>query len=371
MAFVDYNSDLKRKAWVQKGLLQGTSQSFWTPYTGMEDTSLVYQANNANADAGHTVVFDYDGNLTSKAVKGNDTAYGKGEKKKKFSNKITVERYRLVADNGDKFDGKDINNLALTEHGDSMAKLADLFVRFKDQALFDCAQGLKGSAPTHIIDLGTTFDPASLNTIEETIKTGYGYTTGGIRRPLQPYKLANGRPAWFFMMDPSMARLIKNSSNYQSLVYNADVRGNDNRAITGVFGKIGNLFLVEADQFYGTTDNTATTFGIEDNNIEIAGLRKLDANGLWTGQTGYIYTGVQHSRGVILGANALQLGFGKMPDYKFQESTDFGITSESCLEVWMEAQKTILNDEIAGDYKAAKVANLDFGVIAVDVQVQS
>jgi len=371
MAFVDYNSELKRKAWVQKGLIQGTSKSFWSPYTGMEDTSIVMQANNANADAGHTVVFDYDGNLSGKAVKGNDTAYGKGEKKKKFSNKIVVDRYRLVVDNGDKFDGKDIGNLSITEHSDSMNKLADLFTRFKDQAVFDCVQGLKGSGPTHIIDLNATFDPASLNTIEETIKTGYGYTTGGTRRPLQPYRLYDGRPVWLFVMDPSMARLLKNSTNYQSLVYNADVRGNDNRSISGVFGKIGQMLLIEADQFYGTTDNAAATFGLEDNNIEISGLRKLDAGGKWTGQPGYVYTGAQHSRGVILGANAVQLGFGKMQDYKLQKSQDFEITSESCLEVWMEAQKTILNDEVAGDYAAAKVANLDFGVIAVDLQVQS
>jgi hypothetical protein len=70
----------------------------------------------------------------------------------------------------------------------------------------------------------------------------------------------------------------------------------------------------------------------------------------------------------LLGQNAVQLAFGKMPDYKFQASTDFAIKSESALETWMECQKTILVPETAGDYAAAKVANMDWGVIAVDVQ---
>ena len=369
MAFVPYSSDLKRKKWMRQGLLQAASKSFWTPYTGMTSDSIVVQANNTNAAEGHTVVFDYDGNLAGKAVKGKDTAFGKGEQKKKFSYKITVERYRLVADNGDAFEGKDIGNLEITQHADSREKLGDLFVRFKDQALFDAAQGLKGSAPTHILDLGTTFGYTELLTIEEKLKNGAGFSTGGNRRPLQPFKLMDGRPVWLFVMDPSMSRMLKTSSNYQSLVYNADVRGNDNRAIKGVFGKIGNLMLVEADSFFGATDATTTTWGLEANEVEIAGLRKKDAAGKWTGQTGYDGSGAVDliSRGLLLGANALQLGFGKMPDYKFQESEDFAIKSESALETWMEVQKTIMLAE-TDDYKQAKVAGIDYGVIAVDVK---
>ena len=59
---------------------------------------------------------------------------------------------------------------------------------------------------------------------------------------------------------------------------------------------------------------------------------------------------------------------GKMPDYKFQESQDFGIKSESALEVWMETRKTKLKAENK-DYKQAKVADIDHGVVTVDVKV--
>lgn len=367
MPYININSELKRKKWMRDGLLQAKSKSFWAPYTGSSPDAVIYQVNNTNAEAGHTVVFDYDGSLVGKAIKGKETAFGKGEQKRKFSDKITVERYRLVVDNGDAFDAVDVGDLSLSQHSDSRTKLGDLFIRFKDQGIFDAAQGLKGSAPTHVIDLGSTFDYNTLLDIERYIKTSAGFTTGGTRRPLQPYMLADGRPVWLFIMDPLMAGALKKSTGYQSLVYNADVRGNENRAIKGVFGKIGSLLLVEADAFFGVTDSAASTFGLEANSVEIAGLRTKDTAGLWTGQTGYSASTDQISRGLLMGANAIQMGFGKMPDYKFQESTDFGIKSESALEVWMETQKTILTAETE-DYEQAKVANIDWGVIAVDVK---
>lgn len=369
MVAVAYASDLKRKKWMREGLVQAASKSFWSPYTGNSENSVIYQENDMNASEGLTIVFDYDGNLAGKAVKGKDKAYGRGEQKKKFSNKLTIDRYRLVADNGDAFDGAEIGDLSITQHADSRAKLSDLFVRFKDQAIFDTLQGVKDSAPTHIIDLGVTFGYSELLNIETTIKTGFGYSTGSIRAPLKPYTLADGRPVWLFIMDAQMARMLKANSGYQTIMYNADVRGNDNRLIKGVFGKIGQLLLVEAETFFGQTDGTGTTWGLDSTSVEIAGLRKKDANGKWTGQTGYSTAVDLTSRGMVLGGNAVQLGFGKMPDYKLQESDDFAISSESCLEVWMNCQKTILLAEME-DYQQAKIAGLDYGVVAVDLKTQ-
>lgn len=369
MVAVPYASDLKRKKWIREGLVQAASKSFWSAYTGAGPNSVIYQANDMNVSEGMTIVFDYDGNLSGKAIKNKDKAYGKGEQKKKFSNKLTIDRYRLVVDNGDSFDGAEIGDLSITQHADSRAKLGDLFVRFKDQALFDTLQGVKDAAPTHIIDLGTTFGYTELLNIESIIKQGTGFSTGSTRRPLQPYVLQDGRPVWLFIMDPASARMLKASSTYQTIMYNADIRGNDNRLIKGVFGKIGQLILIEADAFFGQTDATGTTWGLDSTSVEIAGLRKKDANGKWTGQTGYSTAVDLTSRNLILGANAVQLGFGKMPDYKLQESDDFAISSESCLETWMNCQKTVLLAEME-DYVQAKVAGIDYGVIAVDIKTQ-
>ena len=379
---VRLDSDLKRKQWMREGLVQAASKSFWSPLTGNTMDSVVFQAKKDGAKEGHTVVFDFDGNLSGKARKGKETAYGTGEQKRKFSDKLTVERYRLVADNGDVFDGVDIGDLTINQHTDSRTKLGDLFVRFKDQALFDAAQGVTITqqgvvqAPTHVIDLGTTFTWNVLTDIEKTIKTSQGFTSGGVRRPLKPYMTKNGEPVWLYVIDAAMAAILrKDTAGYQNVIRSADVRGPDNRLIKGVIGKIGALLIVEADLFFGYTEGTTSGFGFNDSEIEMSGLRQYDgtnpATALWTGQEGFDYSSTDlHSRGVILGAGALQLAFGKQPDYKFQESQDFSITAESCVEFWMEAQKTKLKAESGAAYKGAKIADVDFGVVVTDLEVQ-
>lgn len=370
MAYINAGSDLERKKWMREGLVQAKAKSFWAPYTGMSADSIVVQANNTNAADGHTVVFDYDGNLSGRAVKGKDTAFGKGEKKKKFSDKLTVDRYRLVVDNGDAFDAVDVGDLSISEHADSRAKLGDLFIRWKDQALFDAAQGAAALTPSHVFDLGSTFDYDALIDIEAQVKTASGFDTGGARAPLYPFRMMDGQSCFLFVVDTYMATLLKKSTNYQSLVFNADVRGNENRAMKGIIGKIGNLIIVEAETFFGYTNHGNSTIGMHDTEVEIAGLRRYDEAGLWTGQEGFDQTDALHSRGFILGANALQIGFGKMPDYHHQFSQDFKIKSESALEVWMEVQKTRLMAE-QEDYHAAKLAGYDFGIIAVDVETKA
>ena len=224
-AKVAYGSDIQRKGWMQEGLVQAASKSFWGPYTGNSSNSIVYQVNNESAADGHTVVFDYSGKISGKAVKGKDTAYGKGEIKRKFSDKITVDRYRIPVDNGDKFDGVDIGDLTINEHGDSRSKLSDLMIRWKDQMIFDAAQGAYGSVPSHVYDLGTAFTYTDLLSIEKSLKTGKGFktasatgalttTAAGRRAPLEPFKLENGEPVWLFIIDSTMANALKASEGF-------------------------------------------------------------------------------------------------------------------------------------------------------------
>jgi len=373
-AVLSINSDLKRKRWMREGLIQAASKSFWSPMTGTSKDAVVYQVNNENAGTGHTVVFDYSGNISGKALKGKETAAGKGETKRKFSDKITVDRYRLVVDNGDEFDGVDIGDLSINQHSDSRSKLGDLFVRFKDQSIFDAAQGLLDQSPTHSIDLGTTFTFNDLLDIEKILKTSQGFTSGGVRRPLDPFMSSDGKPMWLLIIDAAMATILKSdTTGYQSIMSNADVRGNNNRNIMGIIGKLGHLYIVEAPNFFGATEGSTPGWGLNDSNIEISGLRQYSgataSSSPWTGQATFdIASATLHSRGLLMGAGALQLAMGKMPDYKFKASPDFDITSESAVEFWMEVKKAKLTAENT-DYSQAKVAAIDYGVVAVDVQV--
>jgi hypothetical protein len=372
-AVVPYDSILVRNKWMLEGLVQARSTSFWEGLTGATPEAVVYQSVNSNASDGHEVRFQYNGNLSSNGVVGKEQLWGREEEKKLFSDKIRVERIRWGVSNGDSFDGVEVGDLSITQHEDSRAKLADLFIRAKDQMIFDAMQGFLHSegASHRILPNGKT-DIGSLDAndvwgydflldVEDIIKSGKGYSVGSSRRPLEPYTLADGRRMWLLVVDSRVSRDLRKDSNFISIASNADVRGESNRLLKGVIGKIGSFLVIEAD----------TAFGVADPNpgrskVEIAGLRHVDSTGLFEGQPGYGGAGtVEASRSVILGKNAVQIAFGRMPTYKFQESPDYAITSGSSCEVWMNVQKTVLKSE-NGDYDEAKVSGFDFGVVVVD-----
>lgn len=370
---VAYGSDLIRKKWMREGLIQASAKSFWAAYKGTTKDSIIMQANLETADSGHTVVFDMDGNLSGRPVKGNTTAKGTGEQKKKFSDKVVVEDYRYVVDNGTKFDGKEIGDLSINEHADSRSKLADLWIRSSDQAYFDLGQ----QGAEFGIDLGTTFTFDQFLDIERVVKDGTGFTTtpSGIttRMPLQPFMTADGRPIWLMVVDVAMKNMLLKSTGAQQMFREADIRGNENRLFKGVLGKVGNFVIVEGGSFFGTTTGPILENGYyayNNTGVEIAGMRKYDVDtSKWSGETGFDGSNTLKSRGLILGAGAFQLGMGKMPDYKY-EATDFEKFSESALEVWCGAKNTKLFAENS-DYSKAKVAGYNYGSIFIDVQVQA
>ena len=365
---VDIGSDLVRKAWMSEGLIQKSATSFWAPYKGKTLDSIIMVENDISANKGHTVTFDFDGNLSGRPVKGNTTAKGKGEQKKKFSDSLTLADYRYVVDNGTKFDGVNIGDLAINEHSDSRSKLSDLWVRSEDQAFFDLAQ--QGAEFGYSFDGSDahTFNLDGIMTIEKLVKTGTGFDTtpSGInkRLPLKPFKLANDEPVWLFVIDVAIkAKFLKNAGN---ILQNADLRGNDNRLLKGVLGKLGSFVIVEAQTFFGETEGDILTNGYynyDNTGVEIAGLRQKDANGNWTGESAMGTPTI--SRGLVLGAGAFQKANGLMPDYKYEE-TDFGKFSESCLETWCAAKSTKLIAENS-DYADGKVAGYNYGSIFIDV----
>lgn len=372
---VNYNSPLIRQKWMAEGLVGTAPKSFWAPYIGKTSNSIIMQKNDITADkAGKTVVFDFDGYLVSGPVKGKTTAFGKGEEKRKFSDSLTIERYRFPVDNGDAFDGIEIGDLSITQHADSRRKLADKWVKFKDQAIFDSAQ----QQVTHIIQ-SSTFGFDDFLDIENIIKTGNGYTIGGRRMPLQPFYTADMKPVWLMVIDSSLKTKLLKSSGAQSVFKDADIRGNENRLFKGVIGKIGNFVVVEADTFFGVQSGAIITdlYAAMDNISELqgAGLRQYVDDGTvtfkpkkWSGDAGYFTeTGAIYSRGLILGAGAMQQAFGRMPDYKYQESEDFGIKSESMLEVWCNTRTTSMTVENL-DYDTG-IGGISNGSIAFDIKL--
>lgn len=390
-------SKLVRNGWMKQGMVQSQSLSFWSPLKGSTLNAVIYQAQTSTAAEGHTIVFDADGNYAGAARKGKEKAYGYGGVKFKFSDKLTSERLRYPISNGDKFDGVEIGDLSITEHSDSRQKLSDNWTRQNDQFWFDIGQGyLNGTKPTHGYQVGGLTNPFDLVTvdkmtynelirIETAIKTGKGYTTGGDRRPMKPYQGTgenngqNPAPMYLLVLTAGQCADLKLDTQFQTIVSNADVRGRENMALSGVLGRIGNLVILEAPTYFGYEDIVGNaTLG--KNVVEMSGLRgmmKVTTGGaeLFEGTEAYDTaketnaTGtVYFDRGLIIGAGAFQEGIGMDPDYGFQSSEDFGIDSESMLEWWGQAQACILKPETE-DYKKAKIGNMTFGLAYIDTFV--
>lgn len=370
---VDYNDPLVRKTWVKKGMIQDAHKSVWSGMIGTSENAVIYQKSNFAAGEGHTVTFDFTGNLSSKAKRGQERAYGNSEQKRKFSDTLSIIRLRWSVDNGDKFDNKNIGDLSLGEHSQSRGMLNDLYMRSRDQGIFDMFQGvLNDEAPTHIIRAGAKASIAALTSsdvmsyaflkrIESILTTSMGYSVGDKRRPPDPYYTKDGEAVWFMGIDAFQYEQLITEDKFVTIMANADVRGEGNRLIKGVIAKIGKLAIVAMPNFFGETEDRA----LGASEVEIAGMRQFHENESVSGEADFDSAGVYASRAVILGRMAGELGYGMPADYRFQESDDFQISSESALEVWMNMQKTILRASNS-DYKQAKVADVDFSCVVVE-----
>lgn len=370
------DSELKRKMWVAEGLLERNSVAFWTPYKGTSFGSVINVQSDISKNAGHEVVFEWDGKLTGMAREGNEQAQGTGEKKVKFSDKIRVTDYRYPVDNGTKFDGVDIGDLSINEHISSRNALSDLWVRSEDQSYFDLGQQADSAFG---IDLGADFTFEGYLDVEEAVKTGYGFdvTPSGIdtRIPLEPFRFNNGEELFLWVMDVKFKNMLFRNQASRDLLAQCDVRGNDNRILRGKLGKIGNFLIVEAPTFMGTTKKGSPIvdsrgyYKYNNNGVHTSGLRYYDkTNQAWSGEEGFDHASALQGTSLILGAGAFQKANGKMPDYSVA-STDFAKFSESCLDVWCSAKATKLYAENWDYEDDGKVAGYNLGIIQAKIDL--
>jgi len=222
---------------------------------------------------------------------------------------------------------------------------------------------LKSRLEASIGDLTAT-DTMSYNfllELEKTIKTSRGFTQGGKRTILKPYKLEDGTRKYILMIDANQSAQLALDEDFQRVISQADVRGADNTLIRGVLGTFRSFIIMEVDGFMGTSSSRL----LGKSRVELAGLRQIDSNGFVTGEEGFEASGaVVASRAVVMGRTALQQAFGLQPRYSHEE-VDYGITSGSAIEVWTNIQATIYSAE-NGDYDDAKIAGYQFGLVGVD-----
>ena len=371
---VTYGSVLKRRQWMLEGLVQKAATSWWAGLKGGSKDAVVFVTTDASKGAGHEVVFQFGGNVSGAAKVDKERLRGNEEQKKQFSDKIRVRRIRHGLDNGDEFDAIDMGNQPLSTHENSRGLLADWYVRQSDQWLFDAAQGrLNNESLTHIVrpngratigalTTADTFGYEFLVKLEKIIKSSKGYTTGGTRRRLEPFTFEGGMRKYLLVIDAKQAEDLALDAKFQQIISEGDVRGNDNRLIKGVIGTFRSFVIVEGDDFQGSSESKT----IGKSEVEVSGLRQINEDGTFSGETGFDTAGKKvASRAIVLGAGALQQAFGRQPDYKYKSSDDYDITSGSAIEMWTNVQATILKAE-NGEYKQAKVSGFQYGIVAVD-----
>jgi len=212
-AKLSYTNTLKRQGWVKDKLLSAVETSKWAPYTGNSSAAIVYSKTDSSCGAGgHVTNYDYKQYVRAKAIKGDQRIYGKGVQKRKFSARLQIEEWSFTVENGRAFEGCDVNDLSNKEHGDSVNILSQNWVISRDQLQFDVAQGGIGTKPTHIYDLGTTFEYNDLINLEDAAKTGRGFmapgangavsTTAAKRRiPLRGWRTENGETMRLVFLD--------------------------------------------------------------------------------------------------------------------------------------------------------------------------
>ena len=480
MAYTNKSSTLRRRQWMDEGLLQAASSSFFAGYTGGSSDAVFHQVKTSDGKEGHTVVFSSRGNLIAASIPDREQAWGKGEKKRVFSSTITLRRHRQVVDNGDEFDAIDIGMIQLSKHGDSRRLLADKVIRWKDQALFDTLQGNiarpqgtdgpgtvdKSGAPTHFYQFagvsntgtgglrfkssgtdGPRFGYDELTDLCTSLETG-GKSWGGNhneyaaadkpayldsdipRPPLEVFRGTKSKPMWMFLCDSSVMNLLRKGDLFKNFAPDADVRGMNNMVFTGMMAKFQNMVVVNAPTFFGSPNSEGLwdesksrgvvsdigsdyqgfrdingTWQLSDTEIQACGMRQYlvvkdpdttDSNNLQTNQTAIsalgdtdnvvVWQGMPYydevlktytrgtgyevwSRALVMGGNAAQIAWGRMPEYKVKMSQDFDITSQSACEYWMNLQKTQWNAELGGDYTDRRVTMIDWGIIPVDIRI--
>lgn len=403
MAKIDYNDPLQRRKWVRDGMTQQAAMSIFDPMTSEASRSIVVLSRNSKAEDGHSTYFQLEGPVTARAIAGDETAFGKGETKRVYRDSIRVQRVRFPVDNGTEFDAVDIGALNLANHSDSRRKLGDLWVRWTDQAKIDAASGLRpNGAPTNrLVYHGASFGFNQLAQLHEAIETGSAPTgadwtaTGDFdRQPLEQVSTMdaksqkpNGKPMWYFFIDPKVGSKLIQDQTMQNVISNADVRGERNRLIKGVMGDLVGLRICQVNRFFGENTEDLGAIGevgstgkLEYQNTIVSrpGIRYYkDTAGndgaspnVWLGDSTYATaSGTVYARCFVLGSMAIKMGLGKSPDYILQYSEDFKIKSESALEAWVNFDKFKLDQSTGKPVPGADPGGVDFGVWVVDIKV--
>lgn len=401
-------SPLDRQSWIRMSMASAASKSVLTRFTGTTPRSMIMTHYKPNVQDGNQVIFQMRGVPNGAPIAGTGDLGDVGELPRYFNDKLVMNMYGKVFTALSVYADRNVGERNTEQM--LMADGADWYARHKEQMIWDALQGNladfstsaegsgDGTAATNGATRVKTFAynggnaQFSLDEINELSRiannpTGLDYdVTNGAGSPLAPFAIKMGPDGAQVLrrvafIGPETLKILRNSNDFKEFIGAADVRGDASRVIMGVLADFDDILFVRVPRAYsalkGTpidSDNNTKNSVWTPDKVEIdmqAGVRSYDANGRWSGDSRYSNSGAQYERNVLCGAGALQYAMALNPTFVKGDKTNFDRQFSYGLNYIGNVQKCKWDPEKRGDYKLGKIGNLDYGVIAFDVQFSS
>ena len=375
-------SKMRRIQWLKEDLIRASaSKSFFNQFMatdkGMDRKGILVKS--VNRKAGELVRFEEEGYLTEAMVKRPNVLRGTGESLRQFGYDITLQRFGKEVLLGDEWDAEALGRTRKETDSKARSQLTDYLTRVTDQAFYDTAQigTLAGAAGglAHCIALNT-IGSDDFGDIRQILRTGVGYNYGNTSRrmPLSGFNSHNGEAKLNLIVDSWVVNKHFKDVPTKQLYLNGDTRGGENRLFTSEVRDFGDIRVVEAPSFAGSSNGNlfdADGYYQFENltQLQTAGMRVYNPTApnsfavqAWQDEPGFSFNSANGlvSVGFILGKDAILKGTG-FGDFRWDnvESDDYGITSNVALQLSMSVKHRILepfNEDY--DIKEAGIYNI-------------
>lgn len=359
---------LKRVKWLLEGLIRKAKGSYWAPFIGSGDGGKgIRVVTDFKKFAGEKIIFDYDGYLTGGLIRRPATLLGTGEDLRQFSDSLELARWGKEVNNGRKWEAWEIDRDDSAVKTTARDRLSELLTRLSDQAYFDMFQIGASSLGTHAIHL-TSLSSNDFIDVNQILGTGIGYNAGmtSPRMPLNSFGTDKAGNKYYFFIDAHIKAKHFKDVNTQNVYLNGGTRGENNPMFSHATADFGQVMMVEAPSFMGSSNGAmidADGYYNFDNIVDLqnAGMRVYNPTApagttfvvdKWQGETGFSWTSPNGiiAVGFIVGKSALNkaVGLGDL-EWHYQESTDYGVTSTTAVEI-SQSVKIAMKTAENGDY---------------------
>lgn len=217
-------------------------KTFFGKFKGMSENDAVQVSRDLTKKPGDAITFNQSGLLVGTGVTGN-SVLGTGDTSNEEAMKFNYQR--VVIDqirNGTRLAGRlDEKRPAFSMRNSAKVQLTDWMAHNEDDALFTALN----TADT--IDISASYTAVTADSIALMKKEAM--FPSGVTNKIRPIKIANGVEVFCLGMNPTEALALRQSSDYKTMLIDADVRGDNNKIFTGALGMIHGVILYEHSGF--------------------------------------------------------------------------------------------------------------------------